>query len=133
MNNEKKVAGIYIRVSTKDQVIRIFNLYHQGNSYQTISNLYNKEKVFGKTNWCDGTILKILENEIYKGDFVHGKRNRVPTYYENVVEPIVSKELLEECQVQKKRTLEIIKEKKKEDLKDLICLTKKKLKKQLNI
>lgn len=44
MNNEKKVAGIYIRVSTEDQVIRIFNLYHQGNSYQTISNLYNKEK-----------------------------------------------------------------------------------------
>ena len=29
----------------KDQVIRIFNLYYQGNSYQTISNLYNKEKV----------------------------------------------------------------------------------------
>ena len=48
----------------KDQIIRIFNLYHQGNSYQTISNLYNKEKVFGKTNCCDGTILKILENEV---------------------------------------------------------------------
>ena len=29
--------------ATKDQVIRIFNLYYQGNSYQTISNLYNKE------------------------------------------------------------------------------------------
>ena len=89
--------------ATKDQVIRIFNLYHQGNSYQTISNLYNKEKVFGKTNWCDGTILKIIENEIYKGDFVHGKRNKNPIYYEDVVEPIVSKELWEECQVQKKK------------------------------
>jgi len=89
--------------ATKDQIIRIFNLYHQGNSYQTISNLYNKEKVFGKTNWCDATILKILENEIYKGDFVHGKRTNNPTYYENVVEPIVSKELWEECQVQKKK------------------------------
>ena len=50
--------------ATKDQIIRIFNLYHQGNSYQTISNLYNKEKVFGKTNCCYGTILKILENEV---------------------------------------------------------------------
>ncbi len=59
--------------TTKDDVIRIFNLYHQGNSYQTIANIYNKEKIFGKTNWYDSTILKIIENEIYKGDFVHGK------------------------------------------------------------
>ena len=89
--------------ATKDQIIRIFNLYYQGNSYHTISNLYIKEKVFGKTNWCDGTILKIIENEIYKGDFVHGKRTKNPTHYEDVVEPIVSKELWEECQVQKKK------------------------------
>ena len=88
---------------TKDQVIRIFNLYYQGNSYQTISNLYNKEKVFGKTNWKDSTILKIIKNPIYKGDFIHGKRTKNPTYYEDVVEPIVSKELWEECQVQKKK------------------------------
>ena len=27
--------------ATKDQIIRIFNLYYEGNSYQTISNLYN--------------------------------------------------------------------------------------------
>ena len=89
--------------ATKDQVIRIFNLYYQGNSYQTISNLYNKEKVFGKTNWKDSTILKIIENPIYKGDFIHGKRTKNPTYYEDVVEPIISKELWEECQVQKKK------------------------------
>ena len=89
--------------ATKDQVIRIFNLYYQGNSYQTISNLYNKEKVFGKTNWKDSTILKIIENPIYKGDFIHGKRTKNPTYYEDVVEPLISKELWEECQVQKKK------------------------------
>ena len=89
--------------ATKDQVVRIFNLYHQGNSYQTISNLYNKEKVFGKTNWKDSTILKIIENPIYKGDFIHGKRTKNPTYYEDVVEPLISKELWEECQVQKKK------------------------------
>ena len=89
--------------STKDDIIRIFNLYHEGNSYQTISNIYNKERVMGKTNWKDSTILKIISNEIYKGDFVHGKRTNNPTYYENVVEPIVTKELWEECQVQKKR------------------------------
>ena len=98
-NNKKLVPDPL----TKDQVIRIFNLYYEGNSYQTIANIYNDEKVFGKTNWCDSTILKILTNEIYKGDFVHGRKTNNPTYYSNVVEPLVSKELWEECQVQKRK------------------------------
>ena len=38
---------------TKDIVIRIFNLYFEGNSYSTIANIYNQEKVLGKTNWKD--------------------------------------------------------------------------------
>lgn len=88
---------------TKDVVIRIFELYHKGMSYQKISTLFNKEQVLGKTNWRDSSIVVILENEIYKGDFVHGKRTKHPTYYENVVEPIISKEMWEECQVQKKK------------------------------
>lgn len=88
---------------TKDVVIRIFELYHKGMSYQKISTLFNKEQILGKTNWRDSSIVAILENEIYKGDFVHGKRTKHPTYYENVVEPIVSKEMWEECQVQKKK------------------------------
>ena len=88
---------------TKDVVIRIFELYHKGMSYQKISTLFNKEQVLGKTNWRDSSIVAILENEIYKGDFVHGKRTKHPIYYENVVEPIVSKEMWEECQVQKKK------------------------------
>ena len=88
---------------TKDVVIRIFELYHKGMSYQKISTLFNKEQVLGKTNWRDSSIVAILENEIYKGDFVHGKRTKHPTYYENVIEPIVSKEMWEECQVQKKK------------------------------
>ena len=88
---------------TKDVVIRIFELYHKGMSYQKISTLFNKEQVLGKTNWRDSSIVAILENEIYKGDFVHGKRTKHPTYYENVVEPIVSKEMWKECQVQKKK------------------------------
>lgn len=88
---------------TKDVVIRIFELYHKGMSYQKISTLFNKEQVLGKTNWRDSSIVAILENEIYKGDFVHGKRTKHPIYYENVVEPIVSKEMWEECQAQKKK------------------------------
>lgn len=88
---------------TKDIVIRIFDLYLEGKSYQTISNLFNKEHVLGKTNWYDSTIQKILHNELYKGDYIHGKRTKKPTYYENVVEPIVSKEKWENCQEQKLR------------------------------
>ncbi len=90
-------------LTTKDVVIRIFDLYHQGLSYKKISNVLNNEKVLDKTNWRDSTIVGILQNEIYKGDFVHGKRTKKPTYYTNVVERIVSKELWEECQVQKKK------------------------------
>ena len=88
---------------TKDIIIRIFDLYLEGKSYQTIANIYNKEKVLGKTNWRDSTINHIMTNELYKGDFVNGKRTDHPTYYENVVEPIISKEKWEDCQYQKKR------------------------------
>lgn len=94
---------LVIDYSTKDVVVRIFELYSEGYSYQKISNLFNEERVLGKDNWRDSTIQTILENEIYKGDFVHGKRTKTPTYYENVVEPIVSKELWDDCQVQKKK------------------------------
>ena len=99
-HEDKKLVIDY---STKDVVERIFDLYYNGNSYQKISNILNEEQVLGKTNWRDSTILALLENEIYKGDFVHGKRTKNPTYYSNVVEPIIDKEKWEECQVQKKR------------------------------
>ena len=88
---------------TKDIIVRIFDLYLEGKSHQAIANIYNKEKVLGKTNWYDSTIQKILSNELYKGDYVNGKRTKHPTYYENVIEPIVSKEKLESCQYQKLR------------------------------
>ena len=47
-HEDKKLVIDY---STKDIVERIFNLYYEGNSCQTISNLLNEEKVLGKTNW----------------------------------------------------------------------------------
>ena len=94
---------LVIDYSTKDVVVRIFELYYNGNSYQTISNILNEEQVLGKSNWRDSTITAILENEVYKGDFVHGKRTKHPTYYKNVVEPLVSKEMWEDCQAQKKK------------------------------
>lgn len=99
-HEDKKLVIDY---ATKDVIVRIFDLYYNGYSYQKISNLFNEEQVLGKTNWQDSTIVTILENEIYKGDFVHGKRTKHPTYYKDVVEPIISKEMWEDCQVQKKK------------------------------
>ena len=54
---------LVIDYSTKDVVVRIFDLYYNGYSYQKISNLFNEEKVLGKDNWRDSTIVTILDNE----------------------------------------------------------------------
>lgn len=99
-HEDKKLV---IGYATKDVIVRIFDLYYNGYSYQKISNLFNEEKVLGKDNWRDSTIQTILENEIYKGAFIHGKRTKNPTYYEDVVEPIISKEMWSDCQVPKKK------------------------------
>ena len=88
---------------TKDIVIRIYNLYFEGKSYYNIATIFNEEQVLGRTNWKDTGILRIIANEVYKGDYVHGKRTKNPTYYKDVVEPIISKEMWASCQVQKKK------------------------------
>ena len=98
-DNKKLVADPL----TKDIIVRVFDLYLEGKSYQTIANIFNKEQVLNKTNWYDSTIQKILSKELYKGDFVNGKRTKHAIYYENVVEPIVSKEKWDNCQSQKLR------------------------------
>ena len=56
---------LVIDYSTKDVVVRIYELYYEGYSYKKISNIFNEEKVLGKDNWRDSTIQTILENEIY--------------------------------------------------------------------
>ena len=88
---------------TKDVVIRTYDLYFEGKSYYNIATIFNEEQVLGKTNWKDTGILRIISNEVYKGDYVHGKRTNHPTLYKDVVEPIISKEMWENCQVQKKK------------------------------
>lgn len=85
---------------TKDVVIRVFDLYLSGKSYQTISNMFNEEKVLNK-KWCDSTIQKIINNKIYMGDYEDGKRTRKDIIlYKDVVEPIISRKKWEECQMQ---------------------------------
>ena len=89
-------------ITTKHIVERMYQLYFEGNSYQTIANIFNAENV-GNKKWRDNTILEMIENPIYKGDYLHGKKNKYPAYYEDVVEPLVSKEMWENCQVQQQK------------------------------
>lgn len=80
----------------------MYQLYFEGNLYQTIANIFNSENV-GNKKWRDNTILEMIENPVYKGDYIFGKRTKHPQTFEDAVEPIVSKEMWENCQVQKKK------------------------------
>ena len=60
-SNKKTV----IDETTKDIVVRIFNMYLEGKSYQQISNTLNKEKVLEPKPWRDTTIMKIIDKSLY--------------------------------------------------------------------
>ena len=99
-NNKKTI----IDETTKDIVVRIFNMYLEGKSYQQISNTLNKEKVLAPKHWRDTTIMKIIDNKVYMGDYEKGKSNTKDTLvYMNVVEPIISRAMWEEAQYQKEK------------------------------
>ena len=94
--------------TTKPVVERIFKMYLEGKSYQQISNIFNEEKVLAPKPWKDTTIQKIIDNKIYMGDYEQYKRiakNKQiePVVYMNVVEPIISRAVWEECQHQKEK------------------------------
>ena len=99
-SNKKTV----IDETTKDVVIRIFNMYLEGKSYQQISNTLNKEKVLAPKHWRDTTIMKMIDNKVYMGDYEKGKSNTKDTLvYMNVVEPIISRAMWNEAQYQKEK------------------------------
>ena len=94
--------------TTKDIIIRIFNLYLQGKSYQTIANILNEEKVLSPKKWKDSKIEKIINNRIYVGDYERFKRvakeqGKEPVIYPNVVEPIITRAMFEDVQIQKEK------------------------------
>ncbi len=90
--------------TTKDVIIRIFNMYLEGKSYQQISNTLNKEKVLYPKHWRDTTIMKMIDNKVYMGDYEKGKSNSKDTLvYINVVEPIISRAMWNEAQYQKEK------------------------------
>lgn len=94
--------------TTKPVIERIFKMYLEGKSFQQISNIFNEEKVLNPKPWKDTTIQKIIDNKIYMGDYEQYKRiakkeQKEPIVYMNVVEPIVSRAVWEECQHQKEK------------------------------
>ena len=103
MRNNKKLV---INPNESDIVLRIFDLYLKGNSYQRIANIFNKENILNK-KWYDTTILKILSNPLYKGDYISGGRTGTPVLYEGVVEPIVSKKCGKNARFKQEKIQEI--------------------------
>jgi len=88
--------------TTKDIVIRMFNMYLEGKSYQQIANILNQEKVLAPKHLRDNTIESMLTNRIYVGDFELYKRNpnKETIVYMNVVEPLISRAMWDDVQNQ---------------------------------
>ena len=102
-NEQKKMV---IDETTKDIIIRIFNMYLEGKSYQTIANILKSENILSPKKWDDSTIEKIINNKIYVGDYERFKRvakeqGKEPVIYPNVVEPIITRAMFEDVQRQK--------------------------------
>ena len=96
-----------VDVTTKDIVLRIFELYLEGKSYQAISNILNEEKVLSPNNkkWCDSTIDRIINNKIYMGDYERYKydTDKETELFVDVVPPIITRAMWEEVQKQKEK------------------------------
>lgn len=91
--------------ATKDIVVRIFEMYLGGKSYQTIANILNKEKVLYPEvkHWIDSSINRIINNKIYMGDYERYKydNDRETELFMDVVPPIITRAMWEEVQKQK--------------------------------
>lgn len=98
--------------TTKPVIERIFKMYLEGKSFQQISNIFNEEEPLKPKKWKNTTIQKIIDNKIYMGDYEQYKRiakNKQvePVLYMNIVEPIISRSVWEECQHQKEKNQRI--------------------------
>ena len=102
-----KDKTLKIDVTTKDIVLRIFEMYLEGKSYQTISNILNDEKVLSPNNkkWCDSTIDRIINNKIYMGDYERYRydADKETELFVDVVPPIITRAMWEEVQKPKEK------------------------------
>ena len=89
--------------TTKDIVLKIFQLYLEGKSIWQISKILTDEKVLNK-KWNDSSIASIINNRIYVGDFEKYKHKGGDSeVYMNVVEPLISRAMWEDIQNQKEK------------------------------
>lgn len=100
-NSDSKLKKKAIICEEEAKTIRrIFNLYLKGYSYYYIAQKLLEE---GNTQmkWKDWVIQQIINNRIYCGDIEHRKsiKEKDTIVYEDVVPPIISKEVFNECQV----------------------------------
>lgn len=79
---------------------KIFNLYLKGHSYFYIAKKLIEEDN-AQMKWKDWAIHQIINNRLYCGDIEHRKtiKDKNPIIYEDVVPPIISKDVFNECQV----------------------------------
>ncbi len=83
-------------------------MYLEGKSFQQIANIFKEEQILYPKKWRDSHIQKIIENRIYMGDYEQYKKigkaqGKEPIIYMNVVEPIISRAMWEEAQIQKEK------------------------------
>ena len=83
-------------------------MYLEGKSFQQIANIFKEEQILFPKKWRDSHIQKIIENRIYIGDYEQYKKigkaqGKEPIIYMNVVEPIISRAMWEEAQIQKEK------------------------------
>jgi site-specific DNA recombinase len=81
-------------------VRKIFNLYLKGYSYYFIAKKLKEENI-NLMKWNEWLIQKIINNRMYCGDIEHRKslKDKGTVIYENVVPPIITREVFNDCQV----------------------------------
>lgn len=97
---------------SSEVIKKIFDLYVKGKSVHSIVKILNEEKALNR-KWNTTTLDKILSNEIYIGNYVHGKcvRKDNTETFENVCPAIIDKKVFDVAQVQKKKNLQHYKRK----------------------
>ena len=104
----KKIANdksLYIDDIQADVIKRIFQLYIDGKSVNSICKLFNNERVLSK-RWPTTSIDKILSNQVYIGNLILGKdENNKPCIYEDVIPPIIDKITFEMVQKRKEKNI----------------------------
>lgn len=71
----KEIKNFIVNDIEKDVIIKIFNLYLEGNGFNKIAKMLSDENIPTKRGgkWAGATIRTILTNEFYLGTLVQGK------------------------------------------------------------